>query len=521
MMMDPGTTARGPAPSLRRLLAGIVDAPEDIAVSDVTLDSREVTPGALFLACRGHDAGLGRGALHGVEFAAQASERGARAVLYETPAAGETRALEAASRLLQRVRQRAGQDEDQFVVAVPDLRSHLGAIADRFFGEPSQALHVVGVTGTNGKTTCAWLIAQALTLCGRPAAYIGTLGYGSPGHLRPVAHTTADVVSVQRQLAALRAAGAAAVAMEVSSHALDQGRVDEVRFAGAAFTNLTQDHLDYHGTMQAYGSAKARLFARQTLHARVINVDDAFGRELAGSTTGHGRLVVTGRGGVTLRDAAHVTATQVRALGDGFDLRVVPLLGEFNVDNALTTLAVLLAAEVPLAEALQALERCVAAPGRMQTVRVTAAAPHATVIVDYAHTPDALAKALAAARGHCAGRLHVVFGCGGDRDALKRPVMGSIAATAADAVTVTDDNPRTESPAAIVRDILAGITAGREHVRVEHDRALAIHDAIRAAAPADLVLIAGKGHEDYQIYGATRRDFSDEQVARDVLEGRV
>ena len=528
MMADLGNTARGPAPSLRHLLAGIVEAPADIAVSDMTLDSREVTPGALFLACRGHDARSGSGARHGIEFAAQASERGARAVLYETPGAGETRALEAAARLLQRVRQRAGQDEEQFVVAVPDLRSHLGVIADRFFGEPSQAVHVVGVTGTNGKTTCAWLIAQALTLCGRPAAYIGTLGYGTPGHLRAVAHTTADVVSVHRQLAALRAAGAEAVAMEVSSHALDQGRVDEVRFAAAAFTNLTQDHLDYHGTMQAYGGAKARLFARPTLHARVINVDDAFGRELAGSTTAQGRLVVTGRAGVILPDAAHVMATQVRALEDGFELRVdsswgnaplrVPLIGEFNVDNALTTLAVLLAAQVPLAEALDALQRCVAAPGRMQTVRIATAAPHATVIVDYAHTPDALAKALAAARGHCRGRLHVVFGCGGDRDARKRPIMGGIAASRADAVTVTDDNPRNESPADIVRDILAGIAEGCGHVRVEHDRAIAIRDAIRAAAPDDVVLIAGKGHEDYQIYGANRRDFSDEQVARGALE---
>jgi UDP-N-acetylmuramoyl-L-alanyl-D-glutamate--2,6-diaminopimelate ligase len=527
MMMGPGVTARGPAPALHRLLAGIVAVPEDIAVSDVTLDSREVTPGSLFLACRGRGAGQGKGAVHGIEFAAQAAERGARAVLYETPVAGETRALDAAARLLQRVRQRAGQDEEQLVVAVPDLRSHLGVIADRFFGAPSQAMHVVGVTGTNGKTTCAWLIAQALTLCGRPAAYIGTLGYGSPGSLLPVAHTTADVVSVHRQLALLRAAGAAAVAMEVSSHALDQGRVDEVRFAEAAFTNLTQDHLDYHGTMQAYGTAKARLFARPTLQARVINVDDAFGRELAGGVAGHGRLVVTGRAGAPLGAAAHVTATQVQALGDGFDLTVqsswgnarvrVPLIGEFNVDNALTTLAVLLAAEVPLAAALGALERCEAAPGRMQTVSVAAAAPHATVIVDYAHTPDALAKALAAARGHCRGRLHLVFGCGGDRDALKRPLMGSIAAAGADAVTVTDDNPRTEDPARIVGDILAGITTGAERVHVEHDRAIAIRDAIRSAAPDDLVLIAGKGHEDYQIYGASRRDFSDEQVARQVL----
>lgn len=529
-------TAPGGPQALRHLLAGIVDAPQDITVSDVTLDSREVTPGALFLACRGRDSGSGKGSLHGVEFAAQAAERGARAVVYETPAAGEVRAQRAADGLVQRGRQRAGQDQDWFVVAVPDLRTHLGVIADRFFGQPSQALHLVGVTGTNGKTTCAWLIAQALSLCGRPAAYIGTLGYGTAGALRPVAHTTSDVVSVHRQLATLRAAGARAVAMEVSSHALDQGRVDAVRFDAAAFTNLTQDHLDYHGTMRAYGAAKARLFERATLRTRVINVDDAFGRELAAATCAPGRLVVTRRtatadnsgGSPEPGSAAHVTATQVRALGDGFDVTLdsswggsrlrVPLIGEFNVDNALTTMAVLLSADVPLPEAVAALGRCVAAPGRMQLVTAARSGAHATVIVDYAHTPDALARALDAARLHCRGRLHVVFGCGGDRDALKRPMMGVIAATRADAVTVTDDNPRNEDPAGIVRDIVAGITVGGNRVRVEHDRAVAIHDAIRAAAPGDVVLIAGKGHEDYQIRGSTRRTFSDEQVARGVLE---
>jgi UDP-N-acetylmuramoyl-L-alanyl-D-glutamate--2,6-diaminopimelate ligase len=525
--------------SLRHLLAGIVEVPQDIMVSDVTLDSREVTPGALFLACRG----AGRAPeqaerrLHGVEFAAQAAERGARAVVYEAPVAGETRAQEAASRLLQRVRQRAGQDADQFVVAVPDLRHQLGVIADRFFAQPSQALHVMGVTGTNGKTTCAWLIAQALSLCGRPAGYIGTLGVGMPGALRASAHTTPDVISVHRQLAMLRTAGARAVAMEVSSHALDQGRVDEVRFAAAAFTNLTQDHLDYHGTLQAYGAAKARLFGRSTLEARIINVDDAFGRELAVEAAGRGRLVVTRRlaesdlrrdaatqGG----DAAHVTAVHVHPLGDGFDLTLdsswgkarlrVPLLGEFNVDNVLTTLAVLLTAGVPLSDAVAALGQCVAAPGRMQRISLPGVAARPTVIVDYAHTPDALAKALDAARVHCHGRLHVVFGCGGDRDALKRPMMGRIAATRADFVTLTDDNPRTEDPARIIRDIQDGVPTGSASVRVEHDRHGAIRDAIRAAAPADLVLIAGKGHEDYQIHGTTRRPFSDEQVARAVLE---
>ncbi len=529
-MMSAGeSTFRGGARALRHLLSGIVEAPDDIMVTDVTLDSREVRPGALFLACRGHSHGEGQGnQRHGIEFAAQAAERGARAVIYETPGAGETRALEAAARLLQRVRQRAGQDEDQFVVAVPDLRVHLGSIADRFFGQPSQALHVVGVTGTNGKTTCAWLIAQALSLCGRPAAYIGTLGYGLPGALHPATHTTADVVSVHRQLALLRATGAQAVAMEVSSHALDQGRVDEVRFATAAFTNLTQDHLDYHGTLEAYGAAKARLFACPTLSARVINVDDAFGRELALASPAPVRLVLTGRtaAGAT---AEYVTATRVQALSDGFELTVesswgearvrVALLGEFNVDNVLTTLAVLLVAQVPLPQAVAALARCVAAPGRMQRVAGPRADSQAGVIVDYAHTPDALQKALAAARAHCHGQLHLVFGCGGDRDARKRPIMGAIAAAGADTVTVTDDNPRAEDPANIIRDILAGITSAAAAVRVEHDRASAIRTAIRAAGSADLVLIAGKGHEDYQIYGTTRRPFSDEQVARAVLEG--
>lgn len=527
MMQGTGSTAGGGARSLRQLLSGIVDAPDDVAVSDLTLDSREVTPGALFLACRGQLRGNGR---HGVEFAAQASERGARAVVFETPAAGETRAQEAAARLLQRVRQRAGQDEDQFVVAVPDLRAHLGVIADRFFGEPSQALHVVGVTGTNGKTTCAWLIAQALSRCGRPAAYIGTLGYGATDALRPSAHTTADVVTVHRQLATLRAAGAAAVAMEVSSHALDQGRVDAVRFEAAAFTNLTQDHLDYHGTMEAYGAAKARLFARPSLTARIINIDDAFGRELALARGAPGRLVVTARSAAAEAQVqAHVIATRVRARNEGLDLTLasswgdaqlsVSLLGDFNVDNVLTTLAVLLAAQIPLPAALDALAQCAAAPGRMQRVADPGAAARATVIVDYAHTPDALEKALAAARAHCRGHLHLVFGCGGDRDALKRPIMGRIAVTGADTVTVTDDNPRTEDPADIVRDILAGIPSLSDTVRVEHDRATAIADAIRGAAPGDLVLIAGKGHENYQIYGTSVRAFSDEQVARGVLAG--
>src|SRR5579885_1114082 len=269
---------------LAELIAGLAEAPATLAVSDVTLDSRAASPGALFLACRGR----GR---HGAQFARGALARGARAVLYE-PAPGALELIEAG---LEGARAaRAAGAEQVFVAAVPQLSRHAGVIADRFFGRPSQALRVAGITGTNGKTTCAWLLAQALGRCGRPAAYMGTLGYGMPGALAATEHTTADPVSVHRRLAAMRSADAEAVSMEVSSHALDQDRVGGVRFHTAAFTNLTRDHLDYHGTMAAYGAAKARLFAWPELAARVINVDDEFGARLAGQPA-EARLIVTTR----------------------------------------------------------------------------------------------------------------------------------------------------------------------------------------------------------------------------------
>jgi UDP-N-acetylmuramoyl-L-alanyl-D-glutamate--2,6-diaminopimelate ligase len=246
---------------LGQLMAGVVQAPEGIEITDVTLDSRTVRPGALFLACRG-------GTRHGLEFAVQAVNRGARAVLYDEDASHSSDPPRDFGPAV-------------FVAGVPELSRHLGMIANRFFGAPSQFLSITGITGTNGKTTCAYLLAQALTRCGRPAAYIGTLGFGAPGDLAPSALTTTDVIGLQRQLADLRAQGAQWVSMEVSSHALDQGRTDGTRFRAAAFTNLTHDHLDYHGTMAAYGAAKARLFEQQALAARIINVDDDFGLELA------------------------------------------------------------------------------------------------------------------------------------------------------------------------------------------------------------------------------------------------
>jgi UDP-N-acetylmuramoyl-L-alanyl-D-glutamate--2,6-diaminopimelate ligase len=497
--------------------------PGDIVVRDITLDSRAASPGSLFLACRGRTS-------HGLTFAQQAVAQGASAVLYEDSAGHAKPDL----------------GSDIFVAAVPQLSQHVGVIADRFFGAPSAAVTVVGITGTNGKTTSAWLLAQALQYCGRPAAYMGTLGFGVPPSIQATEHTTSDAVSVHRQIAALRDLGAECVCMEVSSHAIDQNRVGAVRFNTAAFTNLTRDHLDYHGTMEAYGAAKARLFQWPSLTHRVINVDDDFGAGLAAQLSSS-RLVITSRAAL----APDARVEQVRAVrttpepaGLAIDIEsswgnaglTVPLIGEFNVDNVLTVLAVLLAWNIPLAQAVTAIGKCRAPSGRMELFGGQAPAPLA--IVDYAHTPDALAKALHAARLHCRGQLRVVFGCGGDRDAGKRPLMGRVAAELADEVIVTDDNPRTEDPARIVADILTGMPtasaakAGKPIVEpvpagdvtaaaapvVEHDRTRAIQAALRRSGPGDVVLIAGKGHEDYQIYGTVRRPFRDQWIVSAELQ---
>jgi UDP-N-acetylmuramoyl-L-alanyl-D-glutamate--2,6-diaminopimelate ligase len=485
--------------SLQELLADLAHLPRDVTVSDLTQDGRAARPGCAFLAVRGSQE-------HGLNYAPQAVANGARAILWEPAPIAVVPDL----------------PSDIVLAPVAHLREHASTIADRFFGSPSAHLSIAGVTGTNGKTTCAYLLAQALERVGRPAAYMGTIGTGRPGELAASSLTTGDAVTVQRTLAKLRSGGAANVAMEVSSHALDQSRVAAVRFRTAVFTNLTRDHLDYHGTMDSYGAAKARLFTREDLESRVINVDDAFGRQLAIDPRGRGRLVVTSRG-----HQSRVRASQgfVRAMHVDLSTRGIALefdsswgtgaltcalVGDFNVDNLLTVIAVLLDWDVPLDQVLTAVAHVQAAPGRMETF---GGVRGPLVIVDYAHTPDALQKALAAARAHCRGKLGVVFGCGGDRDPGKRPLMGAIAAERADDIIITDDNPRTESPEAIAAGIGAGIPAGKPF-RIELDRARAIRDAVADARDGDVVVIAGKGHEDYQIYGQERRPFSDQKVVR-------
>ena len=407
-------------------------------------------------------------------------------------------------------------------VGVPNLRDRLGAIAATVYGDPSSKLWVAGVTGTNGKTSCSHWIAQALTHLGRRTAVMGTLGSGFVDHLVPGSRTTPDAVAVQSSLATLLAQGAKGVAMEVSSHGIDQGRVNDVAIATALFTNLSRDHLDYHGSMQAYGETKARLFRWPGLQHAVINVGDVFGASLAASLN-RAQVDVLTYGLETGDVSGH--ALDLSAHGLSFDVKTPfgagqirsQLLGEYNALNLLGVLSTLLAAGIKLDEATRALERVEPVPGRMQMVRHPG---RPMVVVDYAHTPDALAKVLQALRAvqRDRGRLICVIGCGGERDAGKRPLMGEVATRLADLTIVTSDNPRSEDPQTIIGQIVAGAHPTYE---IEADRAAAIYRAIHDASAPDIVLLAGKGHETYQEIAGQRFPFSDVDVANAALAGRT
>ena len=483
---------------LDMLLDDVADVPA-IEIETLALDSRAATPGAAFVALAG-------GSTHGLRHAGQALANGARCVLFEPPVPQDMALPEAA-------------------IAVPELRTRLGAIADRFHGSPSRAMTVVGVTGTNGKTSTVQLLTQAFSNDGATAGSIGTLGAGLHGHIEAGERTTPDVIGVHALLAQMRAAGASHVSMEVSSHALHQGRVDAVAFDVAVFTNLTRDHLDYHGDMASYGAAKAMLFDWPTLDAAVVNLDDAFGRTLFTASAGAMRWIGVSSRGVaeaTLRaDAIALDASGLRFDLEHGDERVAvrsALLGRFNVDNLLAVAGTLLALDWPLAKIADALGRLEPVPGRM--ARLGGDAASALVVVDYAHTPDALEQALTTLRSHTTGRLICVFGCGGERDRGKRPQMAKIAEADADVIFVTDDNPRRESGDTIVAEILAGF-AHPERVTTQRDRARAIAQAIALAVPGDTVLIAGKGHEPYQEIDGVKHAFDDLAYARAALAQRL
>lgn len=463
----------------------------------LVVDSRDVAPGDVFAAFAG-------ATKDGRDFIEAAARAGAVAVIAQ---AGSNCATSAAVP----------------VIAVENLPLVLGVIADDFYDRPSAAMSVSAVTGTNGKTTVATWLAQAENALGGKGGFIGTTGIGFMDSLKPSKNTTPDAATVHGTLAYMRSLGATNVGMEVSSHALDQGRVAGVRFDVAVFTNLTQDHLDYHQTMAAYGEAKARLFTDYSVRHRVINADDAFGSQLIarhypnvvtyGMQGGEvrGRIVNTDRESMLL---------QIDSAWGKFEATIATV-GKFNAYNALAIAASLLCRNVSVKLVTHALQSLRAAPGRMQRVNPVGPDAGPSVYVDYAHTPDALEKAIAAAREACTGALWVVFGCGGDRDATKRPVMGAIAAKGADVAIVTSDNPRTESPSAIISQVLSGFPASRR-ARVEEivDRRDAILRAIHAAANDDTVLIAGKGHEDYQEIGGERIHFSDIEVAERALAER-
>ncbi|XZG70608.1 UDP-N-acetylmuramoyl-L-alanyl-D-glutamate--2,6-diaminopimelate ligase [Chitinibacteraceae bacterium HSL-7] len=466
-------------------------------------DSRLVRPGDLFVAYQGEYA-------DGRQYIAGALERGAGAVLWQ---GGEGFVW---------------QSEWQVPnLGVRELRDQLGLIAAFLHDHPSDACRVFGVTGTNGKTSIASWLAQVFTELHHKVGVLGTLGNGVYPSLLPSTHTTLDPVTLQGWLAGFVETGVDTVAMEVSSHGLAQGRVHGVEFDVAIFTNLTRDHLDYHGTMEAYGAEKAKLFAWEGLQAAVINVDDPFGAQLAGEVRVP-RLYTYGIHGGSVR------ATRVTSSLDGLEVAVTTpvgdtvlrtgMIGLFNVYNLLASLSALLACDVALDEAAAVLARVEPALGRMQRL---GGDKQPLVIVDYAHTPDALQKALATLRdamnGH--GRLYCVFGCGGDRDRGKRALMGEIACRAADAVVITSDNPRTEEPQRIIDDIVAGVQGvggdGTANYSIDADRASAIGHVIDIAQPGDVVLIAGKGHETYQEINGVRHHFDDVEVAGIALQRKL
>jgi UDP-N-acetylmuramoyl-L-alanyl-D-glutamate--2,6-diaminopimelate ligase len=481
---------------LSELVSGLPAAQQvggDARVTGIAYDSRRVRPGDLFCAVRGarHD---------GHAFCVEACERGAVALLVE-------RAVELP------VPQ----------VVVPSVRDAMGPVASRFWGQPSQALEVVGVTGTNGKGAVTFLVRAVLEAGGMPCGVVGTLGAWYKGRWEALERTTPEAPDLHALLARMVEAGLRAAAVEVASHALALGRVGGVRFRAAAFTNLTQDHLDFHGTFEAYRDAKARLFERVDPEGvAVVNADDPHGAYMAARS--RAPVLTYGlREGVVRAEDVRVTAegcTFTLATPAGRHPVRLRLVGRFNVANALCAAAVGLHYGVPLREIAEGLESVDVIPGRFE--RVEAGQPF-SVIVDYAHTPDGLAHALETAREVARGRVIVAFGCGGDRDRSKRPRMGEVAATLADWVVVTSDNPRSEDPLAIVAEIVAGMDQARHEGRarasweVEPDRRKAIRTALQMAGPGDVVLLCGKGHETVQILRDRTVPFDDREEAREAL----
>lgn len=480
----------------------------DVAVHGVCLDSRLVTSGDVYLAVDG-------ATTHGMRYALAAVAAGAVAVV-TTPGA-----LDDHADIVEQLRA-----EGTPVVAIDELKQHSAAIASRFYGAPSGQLTIIAVTGTDGKTSVCRFIAQTFSALNRRCGYIGTIGWGLGDSLQPTELTTPDAVTLQKMLAAMRDQGAELVALEASSHALAEGRLDNVAIDVAVLTNLGRDHLDYHQTVEHYQASKARLFRWPSLSAMVVNGSDAMGQQLLSSIDALEQYAFAANAdsstdalrGQSATGAHWIEATDVCATQEGLSFTVreghapdvlsgevkAGLLGSFNVDNLLACYGCLRACQVAANEARHALSSVTPVEGRMERF---GGGDGPTVVVDFSHTPQALQVAIAAARHHCTRQLWVVFGCGGDRDPGKRAPMAA-AAEAADNIVLTDDNPRTENSQSIINEVMSGFTDPAA-VTVIPNRAEAIAHAVAEATAGDLVLIAGKGHEDYQIIGSTKYPFSD------------
>ena len=468
----------------------------DTMISGMQLDSRKIQPGDLFLALPGeiHD---------GRQFIEQAVANGASAVVAEAPVAGFVEEISVP------------------LLEIPDLRFEAGVLANRYYRNPSQHIQVVGITGTNGKTTTSRMIGQLTRAMGKSCGVIGTLGATLGDDVSAAGNTTPDPLSVHRQLAEWLEQGVLAVSMEVSSHALVQGRVNGVSFESAIFTNLSQDHLDYHGSMDAYGRAKLQLFANENLRHAVINADDPFSSQVRAAVVAGAEVLTYSASG----KAADVRVENASFHADGVrgELHTPwgqaafssPLVGDFNLENLAAAVVALVLSGEDLLTVLEAVVDLRPVPGRMQTI------PNShdlKVIVDYAHTPHALEQVLKALRPHVRGSLVTVFGCGGDRDREKRQLMGRVASTLSDRVVVTSDNPRSEVPLEIMHDIESGCS--RPYALIE-DRAQAIATAVAEINPGDCLVIAGKGHEEYQLVDGARLYFSDAAQASDALSQRT
>ncbi|MBQ4812088.1 UDP-N-acetylmuramoyl-L-alanyl-D-glutamate--2,6-diaminopimelate ligase [Pseudoalteromonas luteoviolacea] len=467
-----------------------------IEVQELRLDSREVCRGDCFIAISGHQ-------LDGHRFIASAIDNGAVCILVEDDSEIVNSAID--------------------VIKVPNLKSKLADIAADFYQQPSRQLNVIGVTGTNGKSTTTAMIANLATLCGQDSAVIGTLGYGSPKALTPLNNTTPSAVDLQRIFSSLLKQYQL-VAMEVSSHGIVQGRTEQVDFDIAVFTNLSRDHLDYHGDMQSYANAKKRLFTECGAKHKVLNIDDDYARQWL-TELSPSECVLYGKQPEQGQFERYVFFTNVTYHQNGisFELNTswgvatisTQLFGLFNLYNLCAALACMLVQGFSLSQLQVAVNKIEPVDGRMQAFKQNG---KPTCIVDYAHTPDALALALQALQQHVPGKVTCVFGCGGDRDKGKRPLMAKAAEQFSDKIVITSDNPRSEDPLTIINDIKAGLS-NPEYAVVQPDRALAIQLAIEQADADNVILIAGKGHEDYQIIGNKKLNFCDRSLVRAILEG--